>query len=330
MSALFLVAIAAAIWLRLAFAEPQFLNRNPIPRPTLAPNYGKYEAAPTTTVGPGNNLDLRVEKLAPRALRINTCGIVTLPWTCEYPQPCQTDNGFMKCDNIVGRTCYDGSATECRTFVDLNTRCCYVLSTRSDDKWLPTCVTYYKEIDTDSWVSLLDCQWKVHSGRTSLDFVPWSIENDFLDGTQTALASPDSKITLTSSTSTSASPSISTLPASSASNISTIVGGAVGGLVAVVIGVCVVVWLLIREKRALKACDAISASQDPTQRAQMSDLPEVSVPANYRPLHSGAEERRKYQLVSAASPSILSEANPVSSPAPRHTINVNNAPVELE
>ncbi|KAG7051780.1 hypothetical protein JMJ77_0002396 [Colletotrichum scovillei] len=331
MNSSFLVAIAAAIWLRLVLAEPQHSNGNPIPRPTLAPNYGKYGAAPTTTLAPGNNLNLRAEALAPRALRINTCGIVTLPWTtfplaCEYPQPCQTDNGFMKCDNIVGRTCYDGTATECRSRIDLNTRCC----TSSDDKWLPTCVTYYKELDRDNWVSLLECQWKAHSGRTSLDFVPASIEDNFLRGTQTALGSPDSTMTLTSSTSASASAPASPSPASSSSNIPTIVGGAVGGLVAVVIGACVVVWLLIREKRASRTRDALSPSQNPSQSAQFSNLPEVSVPANHLPLYCGAEERHKYQSVSAASPSGPSEARLASSPSPRHTINVNDSPVELE
>ncbi|KAI3559310.1 hypothetical protein CABS01_00380 [Colletotrichum abscissum] len=331
MNSSFLVAIAAAIWLRLVLAEPQHLNGNSIPRPTLAPNYDKYRAAPTTTLTPRNNLNLRAEALEPRVLRINTCGIVTLPWTtfplaCEYPQPCQTDNGYMKCDNIVGRTCYDGTATECRSKIDLNTRCC----TSSDDQWLPTCVTYYKEIDRDNWVSLLDCQWKAHSGRTSLDFVPASIEDNFLRGTQTALASADSTITLMSSTSASASAPASPSPASSSSNIPTIVGGAVGGLVAVVIGVCVVAWLLIREKRVSRAQDALSPSQGPTQSAQFSTLPEVSVPENHLPLYPGAEERHKYQSVSAAPPSVLSEALLASCPSPRRTINVNDTPVELE
>ncbi|KXH50985.1 hypothetical protein CSIM01_11665 [Colletotrichum simmondsii] len=206
----------------------------------------------------------------------------------------------------------------------------YLLSTSSDDQWLPTCVTYYKELNRDNWVSLLECQWRAHSGRTSLDFVPASIEDNFLHGTQTTPSSSDSLITLTSSTSALASATASPSPASSSSNIPTIVGGAVGSLVAVVIGVCVVAWLLIREKRASRAQDALSPSQDPTQSAQFSTLPEVSVPENHLPLYCGAEERRKYQSVSAASPSNLSEALLASSPSPRHTINVNDTPVELE
>ncbi|KAK1721921.1 hypothetical protein BDP67DRAFT_484796 [Colletotrichum lupini] len=182
----------------------------------------------------------------------------------------------------------------------------------------------------DNWVSLLDCQWKAHSGRTSLNFVPASIEDNFLRGAQTALASADSTITLMSSTSASASAPASPSPTSSSSNIPTTVGGAVGGLVAVVIGVCVVAWLLIREKRASRAQDALSPSQGLTQSAQFSTLPEVSVPENHLPLYPGAEERHKYQSVSAAPPSVLSEALLASSPSPRRTINVNDTPVELE
>lgn len=41
----------------------------------------KYGAALTTTLAPENNPHLRAEMLPPRALRINTCGIVTLPWS---------------------------------------------------------------------------------------------------------------------------------------------------------------------------------------------------------------------------------------------------------
>lgn len=204
----------------------------------------------------------------------------------------------------------------------------YLPSTTSDDKWLPTCVTYYKDIGRDNWVSLLDCQWKVHSGRTSLDFVPASIEDNFLDSTQTALASAESTTPATVSQTT--EPSHSPSPVASPSNIPTIVGGAVGGVVAVVIGVCVVVWLLVREKRASRVKDAMPPSQDPTQSAQFSNLPEVSIPANHLPLHSSFEARHKYQSVSAASPSVLSEAYPASSPSLRHIINVNNTPVELE
>ncbi|OHE96084.1 hypothetical protein CORC01_08621 [Colletotrichum orchidophilum] len=363
MNSLFRVVIAAAIWLRMAAAEPRNLNRNPIPRQTLAPKHDSREAAPTPTSAPEGKLELRAADLAARTLGMNTCGIVTLPWytyplACASTQPCQTASNYMLCGTVVSDRCYDGTAAVCKSSsIGPNTRCWHVHdllhktnsmanirvhSTIMDGTWLPKCVTYYKDIDRNNWIWYLGCQLELHSGLTSIVLVPETVEDNFLDGSQTTLASTDSTassidITLTSSTSASASSSVShnadpsptSSPASASSDIPAIVGGVIGGVAVVMIGVCVVVWLIVRKKRASRAQDVTSASHNPTQGAQMPSQPEIALSLGHQPQYAGFAERYKYQSVSATSPSLQSEAYLAPSPSPRNTASSGNGVVEM-
>ncbi|KXH58885.1 hypothetical protein CSAL01_02641 [Colletotrichum salicis] len=192
---------------------------------------------------------------------------------CASAIACQTTSGYMMCGSIYADTCYDGTATECKSSLGPNTRCC------------------------------------VKSGRyAALIHIDLSV---FIDFSRRRAAILDS-----------ATECCAQIPA--------IVDGTVGGIVAVGIGVCVVVWFIVRKRRASRARDSTSSSEDPNQSVQMTSEPEVSIPLDNQSRYSGHEERYKHHSVSAASPSLLSEAYLTPSPPPpRNTVNSGNSPVEL-
>ncbi|GKT53803.1 hypothetical protein ColTof4_05964 [Colletotrichum tofieldiae] len=219
-------------------------------------------------------------------------------------------------------------------------------STKTNSGWLPRCVTYYKDIRRNNWIWYLGCEQDRHSGTTDIvlvaetaetfgasqDVTSMSASETLLISTISSVPSPSTPPETFSQDSSASSGlqddadiSPATQPNSSSSTPA-IIGGVIGGVAVVMIGVCVVVWLLVRRKRASRAKEAPMPSPGPVQDAKTTPYPDAAAQQDpQQPHHAGYEERYKYQSVSTASP-ISHEVYPAS---PRTTAVSRNSVVEL-
>ncbi|KAK2732088.1 hypothetical protein CKAH01_02034 [Colletotrichum kahawae] len=292
------------------------------------------DIAPVPTPAP--KLRYRNTKIEPRSKGPDTCGFWSsfggADWqtlVCNTAASCQTSGTAFGCRDEPYTGCIDASSPSSLTSLCGNNEsydgniCCV---TNAE----PKCFMFVQNYGVSNtitnhrcWQSKFD-QWNAQY----LDTTTGSLAMTSILITRTALVSlPITSPTLSSTVSSAAeatsgsSSSGGSGNSGSASTTGAIVGGVVGGVAVIAIAVCVIVWLILRQKRQRKEEYVHPMTPGPPEHFSMQ--PYIASPGPGTPRYlSGFYEPEKYQPVPVVDPS---SCNARGSPSITHSrVNDND------